>query len=336
MSGATSRGTRAVLDRLPGDAPLVAGYTVIAGGLIALGGVDGPLRVLLAAPLVGFLPGYAVLSVLFPDDRPIQPGRPDAWRLPLADGLGWFERCTLSVPTSIAVLPLLVLILAVAGVPFTTIPVVVALSAFVILVSVAGAVRRIRTPDESRYDVPVDRWFHELTAGWLPGSDRPTLDRVLGVLVFVAALAAVGGLALGLAAPTDGESYSEVALLTQGPDGLVAGDFPDQITAGTTADFVVTIDNRLGTAADYQVVVVLDRVRVRESGESLVVLERSELSRFGVSVPDGRQAQQDVTVQPNLIGEDLRMSVFVYRGEAPDSPSETTADHHLYLWVDVR
>ncbi|WP_277555938.1 DUF1616 domain-containing protein [Halobaculum limi] len=335
MSGAIGRGPGSVLDRLPGDAPLVAGYTIIAGGLIALGGVGGPLRVLLAAPLVGFLPGYALLSVLFPDDRPVQPGRPPAWRLPLADGLGWFERCTLSVPTSIAVLPLFVIVLAVAGVPFTTIPVVLALSAFVILVTIAGAVRRIRTPDDSRYDIPVDRWFREVKSAWLPSSDRPALDRALGVLVFVVALAAVSGLALGFAAPNDGESYTEVALLTQGPDGLVAGNFPDQVAAGTATDFVVTIDNRLGTAADYEVVVVLDRVRVQESGESLVVLERSELSRFGVSVSDGQQAQQDVTVQPNLIGEDLRMSVFVYQGEAPESPSENTADHHLYLWVDV-
>jgi hypothetical protein len=37
-----------------------------------------------------------------------------------------------------------------------------------------------------------------------------------------------------------------------------------------------------------------------------------------------------------MLGEELRLSVFVYTGDASDSVGPETADYHLYRWVEVR
>ncbi|MFC7098972.1 DUF1616 domain-containing protein [Halobaculum marinum] len=323
-----------VLGRVPTDVPFVAGYALLVGVLVLAGVVGGAVRVVLAAPLILFLPGYALLSVLFPADRPADAERPSVWRLPTADGLGWFERCSLAVPTSVALGPLVAVSLAAVGVPLTTLTVTTTLVALVLLASAAGAVRRIQLAPAARYDVPVGRWREELRTRW--GGDGSRIDRGLDVLVALAVVLAVSGLAVGFAAPDTGESYTEAALLTQGNDRLVAGNYPEAVQAGQSTDLVLTLDNRLGVDAEYEVVVVLDRVRGANTTESLTVLERNELSRFSVSVADGQQAQQNLSVSPTLLGENLRLSVFVYRGEAPANPSGATADEHLYLWIDVR
>ena len=333
---ADGRGNRGVLGSVPTDVPFVVGYALIVGALVVSGLVDGAVRVALAVPAVLFLPGYALLSVLVPATPPADADRPGIWRLPAADGLSWVERCSLAVPVSVAVGPLLVVTLGAFGVTPTTLAVTAALAGFVTVASAAGAVRRARLPAGVAYDVSAGRWAAELRTRWGGDGGRARLDRGLDVLVAVAVVLAVSGLAVGLAAPDRGESYTEAALLTNSSNGLVAGDYPETLSSGQSTDLVLTVDNRLGTDASYEVVVVLDRVRGTNTTGSLTVLERSELSRFGLDVADGEQVRRPLTVAPDLLGEDLRLSVFVYRGEAPSSPSGATADEHLYLWVDVQ
>ncbi|MFC7068798.1 DUF1616 domain-containing protein [Halobaculum lipolyticum] len=333
---ADARGDGGPFDRLPVDVAVVVGGAVLVGALVVGGVVGGALRVVLAVPLVVFLPGYALLSVLFPAAPPADADRPSVWRLPTADGLGWVERCSLAVPASLAVVVFSVVGLGAVGLTPTTVAVVGTLVAVVAVASAAGAVRRDRLPPGVAYDVPAERWGAELRTRWGGDGGRSRLDRGLDVAVAVAVLLAVSGLAVGLAAPDNGESYTEAALLTEGPNGPVAGDYPENLTAGESTELLLTVANRLGTDATYDVVVVLDRVRGTNTTGSVTVLERSELSRFTLGVGDGREARRPLAVTPDLLGDDLRLSVFVYRGEAPASPSAATADEHLYLWVDVR
>lgn len=332
---------RGPTDLLPVDAPLVIAYAVAVAALVVSGTVAGVGRILLTAPLVVFLPGYVALSALFPGDRPADADRPSAWRLPLADGLGWLERVSLSVPVSVAVLPVLAILLDVSGVPFEPTALIVSITAFVVLVAAVGAVRRATLPDGARYDVPLGRWREEAAVKW--GSDdkgllksrRPTPDVALEVVLAVVVVLAVSAFAVGLAAPADGESYTEAALLTPGSDGPVAGNYPESVEQGQPTDLLLTLENQLGAAQTYEVVVTLDRVDVSNNGQQLTVLERSVLSRFTATVEDGRTVRRNLDAQPDLVGDNLRMSVFVYKGEAPQSPSAAGAEEHLYLWMDV-
>ncbi|WP_336035094.1 DUF1616 domain-containing protein [Halobacterium yunchengense] len=311
-----------------GDLVAATAYAVLAAAAIAAGAVDGALRVLVAAPLVGFLPGYAVVSALFPARGVAARDDPDTrW----VRGPTWTQRASLSVATSLLVLVLAALAASLAGVPFATQPLAAVVAGVVVTGAVLGLWRRRRLPPDDRLVVPVAAVAGAVRGGTV---DAAPPDAALNVALAAAVVVAASAVAVGLAAPDYGEPYSEAALLTQGDDGLVAANYTTAVERGDAANVTLSVTNSEGEPMDYTAVVVLERVDARDDGGA-VVLERQELERVDVSLGDGETAQRDLAVEPTLLGEDLRLSVYVYEGDPPAFASADTAPHHLYLWLDV-
>jgi len=316
-----------------GDLGAVLAYALTAGFLVLSGVVEGPARVLVAGPLLFFLPGYAVVAALFPAEPP--DGRGDGTVLSAAvlrrPGVEWVERVALSLAVSVVALVLLALALSLAGSSFAGAPLVTVVVALTVVAAVAAGGLRARLAPVDRATVPVDRWHDEARAATV-GADSG-VDAVLNVALAVAVVAAVATLAVGLAAPQSGESYTEAALLTESDGELVAGGYPTDLTAGEPASFTLAVENHEGAATDYTAVVVLQRVQT--DGESVTVLEQAELGRESLSLAAGERAQRAVSVTPDLLGEDLRLRVLVYDSDPPANPSGASATEHLTLWVDV-
>ncbi|GAA0202589.1 DUF1616 domain-containing protein [Halobaculum roseum] len=332
-SGGGRRGGKGDRNRIPVDVVLSAIYAVLVGAVALTGSIRGPAMVVLAGPLVLFLPGYALLSVLVPGSAN---SSGDAVSDPPLGSvtIGWFERASLSVGLSVAVLPILVVLLAALGYQPTRTTVSVTLVGFVVLASALGAARRLALPEENRYGLPVDRWLRELRT--FAGSPRATrVDKFGAVVLGVLVVLALAGMSVGLAAPPDGESYTEVALLTPSEDGPVAAGYPDAVANDEPLELVLSIENDLGRPTAYEYVVVLDRVSSSADGTEMTVLERDALERGNVSLADDETATRTLSLVPSMLGSDLRLSVFVYEEAAPEFPSRTTADEHLYIWVDV-
>jgi len=113
----------------------------------------------------------------------------------------------------------------------------------------------------------------------------------------------------------------------------VAGNYSTELTSGQATNFTLTVENHEGQATNYTAVAVLQRVET--SNGSVTVLERSELDRVSLSVPDGETRQQALSVTPEMLGDDMRLNVLVYEGDPPATVTPATADNHLFLWVDV-
>lgn len=305
----------------------VLAYSYVVGALVLTNLIHGPLRILLAAPLISFLPGYAVLDALFPTAHSTT--RNGSGRLVL-EGVSWGARVAIAVGLSIVLLPLLVVLLGMSGVPLTTTPITVALVAVVTIGITIGSYRRIRTGTEAGYRVPTDRWRAELS-GATDSNSR--IDTILTVVLVLVVVLAMTGFAYGLAAPDRGASYSEVALLDQQGEALVAGNYPSDVTQGGPVNVTMTIKNQEGVETTYTIVVVLERVRTQ--GDDVQVLERQQLDRRQVTLADGETRREPVTVKPNMLGEDLRLSFLVVEGTTPNTIDPSTADHHLFLWLDV-
>jgi uncharacterized membrane protein len=309
-----------------GDLVAVAGYAVVAGALLVSGTVTGAARVLVAAPLLGFLPGYALVAALFPARGPAGDAD-DRW----AGGPDWVERLSLAFAASLVVLVLSAVALSVLGVPLDAPP----LAATAVGVTVAGSgvalLRRYRLPAGDRAAVPLSAWRTEVRAGT---REAPTLDAALNVALAVAVVVAASAVAVGLAAPDRGEAYTEVALLDDQGGELVAGNYTTALERGEPANVTLTVENREGAATEYTAVAVLERVRT--TGDDAAVLEREELDRRTLAVDDETTAQHELSVSPTMLGDDLRLNVFVYEGDAPSEATRTNADYHLYLWVSVQ
>lgn len=302
-----------------GDLLVVVGYAVLAG-IAILTAVSGPLRVLLAAGLLGFCPGYAIVSALFPRTTrdPSTGDHQPRWR----------HRAALGIATSVVVFVLGGVVLAPTG--FEPATLVVAAVGLTLIASLAAAMRRLRAPPDERLRLPLGTLVRDAR------SATDGADAVLNVVLAIAVVAGMATLAMGLAAPDRGEVYSEVALVGDESEQSAAG--AESYVRGEEATLTLGVENQEGANRSYTAVVVLERFEDPPDGDTATLpdlLERAELSRTTLSVPDNETATESLAFTPTLLGDELRLSVYVYVGDAPERASPESADYHLYRWVAV-
>lgn len=293
--------------------------------LAAAQGYVGQLSVRAALGLGAVLiaPGYALVSLLFPrrssgaglfEDRGgrISPG----------------ERLVLAVGVSVCVVPLLGLGLVLLSVGATTELFQPVIGATTVLLTVAAAGRRLRVPPAERFS-PMG-W---VTSAWSRASLRPASGvGALHVLLVLGLLVSGTGIGYAAMSAERGEQFTEFALVAESDSGeLVASEYPSQIPLGSSATVQVTIGNQEGRDLNYTVVVIAQRI------ENGTVLSTARLDRFRTRVAAGETVTRPHEVSPSLVGEDVRVSYLLYRGEAPveANPRPENAYRRTHIWVDV-
>lgn len=288
-------------------------------------------RALAGFAFVLVLPGYALVSALFPN-------RPVGSRSRRLDDStyspGTAERLGLSFGFSLALLPLLAVAHGLLGVPFETNTVVGSVTLLVVGLSAVGVVRRLAVAPTERYTPPSLVGQGARIRDWL--SAGGIVDSVLSVALAAAVVLAVGALAFGLAGPTQGDAYTSVSLVTEGDGGeFVASNYPTNFTAGESRELTLQVENRYQSAGDYAAVVELQRVSGGENG-SLAVEERERLGTFETEIPANETWTHTHSVEPTMTGSDLRLVYYVYRGDVPQTPTVENAEGSVQLRVTVR
>ena len=172
----------------------------------------GILRLILALPFLLYFPGYALISALFPK----------------TSDLDHFERLALPFGLSVAVVPLIGLILNFAW-EIDLLPVMVSVSIFSGAMSVIGYYRRLSAPFEERFLLHVN-----LALPIRKYSSK--LDKTITILLLLLTLAIIVTLSYALAMPRDGEKYAEFYML--GMDGK-ADLYPKEILVNTNGSISV-------------------------------------------------------------------------------------------------
>jgi Predicted membrane protein len=247
-------------------------------------------------------------------------------------GIDGIERVALSFGLSIAIVPLIGLVLNFTPFGIRLVPIVVSISAFT-LVNVAVAARRRRDlPAEDRFRVPYEAWIAD-ARGELFEPDSRT-DAALNVLLAVSVILAVGSVGYAVAVPQQGESFSEFYLLTEDSDGeLVADGYPTDITIDDRPELIVGIGNQEYEPTNYTVVVQLQEIRTE--GNSTIIEDRTEIDRFTTSVAHNETYQERRTIVPTRTAEDLRVKYLLYTDEVPQAPTAETAYRDLHLYMNV-
>ena len=351
--------------RLPADLAFVIALTLVTVLVVLLPGVrETPIRVLFGLPFVLFLPGYAFIAALFPEagepptgDEEWEPGtgvsdetvsegsRRDR-------GIDGIERVALSFGLSIAIVPLLGLVLNFTPWGIRLAPILVSVGGFTILCAVVAAYRRWELPPEDRFSMPYREWLSAGRAELFEPDDR--VDAALNVALALAILLAISSVAYAVAVPPQGEQFSAVYLLTEDGDGdLVAAEYPSEFALGESAPLVVGVDNHEHERVDYTVVVQLQRVEWDENetavtepedGEAAggnetvieaTVVERAELDRFRTTLDHDESWHHPHEVSPTLTGENLRLTYLLYVEEAPAEPTRENSYRNVHLWINV-
>jgi uncharacterized membrane protein len=288
---------------------------------------ETPLRVGFGFAFVLFVPGYVFTAALFPER-----GRPPDDSDEAADGIDGIERLALSFGLSIAIVPLVGLVLNFTPGGIRLGPIVVSLSLLTLGFVAVAAVRRQALPDEERFRVPYRSWLADVrTELFEPDSGK---DAVLNVLLVLSILLAVGSVGYAVMVPKEGEAFTELYLLSEGDDGeLVADDYPTNYTMGESKPLVVGIGNHEHRSMDYTVVVQLQRVETVDNETQ--VLESRELDRLQISLADGETGQQPYEVTPTMTGERLRLVFLLYEVQPPADPAVENAYRTTHLWITV-
>ncbi|WP_312907560.1 DUF1616 domain-containing protein [Natronosalvus caseinilyticus] len=340
--------------RLPADLAAMLVVTVLVNIAVFTPGVrETPLRVPLGLAFVLFVPGYVFIAALFPEagKSPIDsdvgtdsdsdvapsseaepgnssPGVVDTVR----DGIDGIERVALSFGLSIAVVPLIGLILNFTPWGIRLAPIMVAVTGFVLVSTGVGAVRRWQLPAEERFTVPYRAWYQAGRAELLEPETR--LDGALNVLLVLSIALAVGSVGYAVLVPPDGERFSAIYLLTEDDDGeLIADDYPTELVEGESGNLVFGVNNHEHRTVEYTVVVVEQRVETQEN--ETIVTEQRELSRHHQELAHNDSWHQPYELQPTMSGEDIRVVWLLFPDEVPAEPSMNDTEYTVHLWVDV-
>lgn len=329
-------------DGQPGQLPADLAGILLLVSLTALamllpGIRETPLRIVFGLAFGLFAPGYALLAALYPEaeDRPASEGADGAGATPVSmtRGLGGIERAVLSVAVSVVVVPAIGIALGFTPLGIRLPPIVLAVGGGTVLCTAVAAYRRRRLPEARRFAVS---YRESLAAGqrWLLGGDAA--DRALNVLVVATVLLALGSVGYAATVPQQGDSFTELYLLTENETGdLVAGGYPSEISVNESESVYLAIENEEHETIEYTVVVQLQRVETDDGDAE--VLERSELARFRTTLAHGETHREEHELTPSgeLTGENLRLTFLLYDGDPPETPTREAAYRSVHFWVDI-
>ncbi|MFA1611746.1 DUF1616 domain-containing protein [Halobellus rubicundus] len=317
---------------LPADLAAVVVLAVATTVAATVPGVrETPLRIILGLPYVLFVPGYALVAALFPEagDPPAEDDVDDASS---REGIDGIERVALSFGLSIAVVPLIGLVLNFTPWGIRLVPILVSVTGITIVLTAVAARRRAQLDEVDRFRVPYRAWIAGARRELFEPESRT--DAALNVLLVVSILLAVGSVGYAVAVPGQGEAFTELYLLTETESGeLVADDYPTEFTQGETRSLIVGIGNHEHQTVQYTLVSQLQRVEIQNN--TTLVRERNELNRYSPTVADNATWQARDTITPTMTGERLRLTYLLYKGSAPPNPTVNSSYREVHLWINV-
>ncbi|MBA7688309.1 hypothetical protein ES703_96788 [subsurface metagenome] len=246
------------------------------------------LRIILGLPFLLFFPGYALIAALF-----IKKER-----------MGSIERVALSLGLSVAVVPLIGLVLNYTPWGIRAEPVLYSITSFILITSIIAWFRRRRLPEPERFGIE----FQMRLPGWGGG----VWDRMLSIILALTILGALGTLGYAIASPKVGERFTE--FYVEGLEGKAA-DYPKELALGEEGKVIVGIINREHETVTYQVEVVIDGVKNSEVGP--VTLDH-----------DGGW-EEIVGFTPGMAGDNQKVEFLLYK------QGQNEVYQRLHLWVDV-
>ncbi len=238
--------------------------------------------------MVLFLPGFSFTAMLFPK----------------RDDLDGIERMALSFILSLAVTPLLGLILNFTPFGIRLVPVLVVLSAFTISVSLVAWVRRLKLPDEERFRVPFERLKFNL--------GQRSLDKGLSIILIASIIGSFATLTYVAMKPRTGERFTEFYLL--GSNGI-ASDYPTNLEVGEAGELIIGLVNH-----EYENVTY--RLKVNFNG--------TLIHKDQIILVENETWESPFTFKTSEKGENQKLEFLLYKDQ------QVEVYRTLYLSVNVK
>ena len=305
---------------------------------------DNSTRVVLGLPFLLFFPGYALMATLFPkrnDDssRIAEDNKQthetndngeikEAVRKRTIDGI---ERIVLSFGMSIAVTALLGLGLNFTPWGISLIMVIIAIAAFIFVMSAVAMIRQHRTRQGLKLTS-----IHLLK---IPGWEGSVFNKSLTVVLTIAVLGSIATLGYIIIKPKVGERFSEFYILGNTgkaenyPSGfLLSNGAVSKVNYGTSivptnsteGKITLGIVNQEQKETIYSVALQIDgqAAAINDNGTRVNRLENIKLQQ-------GEKWEHEIGFAPQHIGDKQKVELFLYKNDSE------TAKESLHIWVNV-
>jgi uncharacterized membrane protein len=249
---------------------------------------NNPARIVLGLPFVLFFPGYVLIAALYPRRSDL-------------DGV---ERVALSLGLSLAVVPLIGLVLNYTPWGIRLTPILVSLALFIAVCSAAAVRQRMRHSAAERFAGDIRPLLQ--AARSLPWVSLALAAGVIGVLLFA-------GFRFGvLGGSRVGETFTEFYVL--GPGGKAEG-YPRRLLVGEPSQVIVGVINHEGHMARY-------RVEIQAGVDRLA-------SQEPFALVDGEKREDRVDIVLRRPAKQVKVEFVLFMDGA------VAPYRRLHLWVDV-
>ena len=244
------------------------------------------LRQVLGIIFILFCPGYAFISALFVKRKDID----------------HIERIALSFGLSIAIVPLIGLVLNYTPYGIRLSPILISNSAFTFAMLAVALYRRMQIEEEG------DEFGFTFKMPKVELGESRT-DRALSIILIISIIVSICTLVYVIQAPKKGETFTEFYIL--GPGGM-ADDYPTEYALGESGEVILGIVNHEYEAVTYSAEMLLD-------GSSLWGKQ--------YTLEDEGMVEERITITPNVQGENMKLQFLLYKD------GEQYRD--LHLWITV-
>ena len=254
---------------------------------------DNVSRIILGLPIVLFFPGYTLLAALFPRK----------------ESLSYIERVALSFGVSIAVVPLIGLVLNYTPWGIRLYPIIISLFIFILAMSFIGWYRGRKLAEVESISLHLNIKVPSLSHLW---SEQSLRDKIITVVLAVLVIGAVGTLIYVGTRPRYSEKFTEFYILN---DQGKAENYPSKIYLGDSAKVIIGIVNHEGATTAYRVAITLDGADAGSIGP--------------VNVDAEQKLEQNVTIAPTHQGDKEELLFSLYKGDS------ATEYENVHLWISV-
>ena len=218
---------RITFEKYPTDIIICIVWSIITIP-IALLNLETTIRTIFGLPLLLFIPGYILIFALFPTKK-------------TEKGIDIIERIALSFGLSIAIVPLIGLILNYLPWGIRLQPILILLFIFIIGVGSIAIYRWKKTIPDERFIVSIDLS--------LPKYENKR-DKILTTILVLSIIIAGASLVYAIVAPKTGEKFTEFYILN---NERRADDYPKSLTTGEETSVIIGVINHEYQTINYTI-----------------------------------------------------------------------------------
>ena len=235
-----------------------------------------PINEILGLLFVLFIPGYVLISALFPKRH----------------DLDNIERLALSFGLSLVISTLIGMTLNYT--PFGTklSPIVIALTGFTLIMLIVAYLQRRKVAEDDRFQPNFSGYLYSLKSSF---NKESKLDKLLSIILILTLVLAIATTAYIIVKPKEGEKFTEFYIL--GPNGK-ASDYPTNLTMGQTGKLFMGVVNHEYSTMNYEVV---------------VKLQGKVLSTEKLTLKNNQKWEKTVTFTPDQSGSKQKLEFILYK-----------------------